>query len=402
MESDIEMISKLASQIAPSSTLAITAKANELKAQGIDVVGFGAGEPDCDTPDYIKEAAIQALKDGFTKYTPAAGTMSLRKAIATKLQEVNGVHYTPEQIVVNNGAKHSLVNAFMAILNPGDEVIIPVPYWLSYCEMVKISSGQPVFAHTKRENDFKLQPEEFKSYITEKTRAIIINSPSNPTGVVYTREELRALAEIAVEHNLWIISDEIYEYLVYGEAKHTCIASLSEAIYEHTITINGFSKSHSMTGWRIGYVAAPLPVAKAIDNIQSHATSNPNSIAQKAAEAAITVKSSFVSDMVKVFEERRNYMYERLNSIEAFDVIKPEGAFYCFVDVSKIYGKKYNETVIETASDFAALLLTEEKVALVPCADFGTPDCVRLSYATSQENICKGLDRIEAFMKKLN
>jgi len=395
------MISRLAAQIAPSSTLVITAKANELKSQGVDVIGFGAGEPDFDTPDYIKQAAIDAIMQGFTKYTPASGTMSLRKAVAAKLQKDNNVRYIPEQIVINNGAKHSLVNAFMAILNPEDEVIIPAPYWLSYPEMVKIAGGKPVFVNTKRENDFKLQPEELKAAISSKTKAIVINSPSNPTGVVYTREELKALADLAVQNNMWIISDEIYEYLVYGDAKHTCIASLSEEIYKHTITINGLSKSHSMTGWRIGYLAAPLEVAKAAGNIQSHATSNPNSIAQKAAEAALLIENDFVSMMVKEFADRRDYMYERLTQIKGLDTIKPQGAFYCFVDIAKLYGKKYKDKLIASASDFADIMLEEESVALVPCADFGTPDCIRLSYAISKESIVKGLDRIQRFVNEL-
>ncbi|MGL6173057.1 MAG: pyridoxal phosphate-dependent aminotransferase [Cellulosilyticaceae bacterium] len=395
------MISRLASGIAPSSTLAITAKANALKAEGIDVVGFGAGEPDFDTPDYIKEAAVAAIMQGFTKYTPASGILSLRKAIAAKLEKDNNVRYTAEQIVVNNGAKHSLVNAFMAILNPGDEVLIPAPFWLSYPEMVKMAGGVPKIVYTQKENEFKLQPEELKASITDQTRAIVINSPSNPTGVVYTTEELKVLAELAVEHDLWIISDEIYEYLVYGETKHTCIASLSEAIYNHTITINGLSKSHAMTGWRIGYLAAPLEVAKAAANIQSHATSNPNSIAQKAAEAAITTENTFVSEMVKEFEKRSIYMYEALGQIDGLEVIKPNGAFYCFVDVSQLYGKTYNGKVLDSAADFADIILEAKSVAVVPCKDFGAPDCIRLSYAISIESIKKGLERIKTFVEEL-
>lgn len=395
------MISRLASGIAPSSTLAITAKANALKAEGIDVVGFGAGEPDFDTPDYIKEAAVAAIMQGFTKYTPASGILSLRKAIAAKLEKDNNVRYTAEQIVVNNGAKHSLVNAFMAILNPGDEVLIPAPFWLSYPEMVKMAGGVPKVVYTQKENEFKLQPEELKASITDRTRAIVINSPSNPTGVVYTTEELKVLAELAVEHDLWIVSDEIYEYLVYGETKHTCIASLSEEIYNHTITINGLSKSHAMTGWRIGYLAAPLEVAKAAANIQSHATSNPNSIAQKAAEAAITTENTFVSEMVKEFEKRSIYMYEALSQIDGLEVIKPNGAFYCFVDVSQLYGKTYNGKVVDSAADFADIILEAKSVAIVPCKDFGAPDCIRLSYAISIESIKKGLERIKTFVEEL-
>lgn len=395
------MISKLASGIEPSSTLAITAKANALKAEGIDVVGFGAGEPDFDTPEYIKEAAITAIMQGFTKYTPASGILSLRKAIAEKLERDNNVRYSPEQIVVNNGAKHSLVNAFMSILNPGDEVIIPAPFWLSYPEMVKMAGGVPKTLITVKENGFKLKPEELKEHITDQTKAIIINSPSNPTGLVYTREELKALADIAVENDLWIVSDEIYEYLVYGDVTHTCIASLSDEIYKHTITINGLSKSHAMTGWRIGYIAAPLEVAKAAGNIQSHATSNPNSIAQKAAEAAMTIETTFVKDMVKEFEERSKYMYEELKDIEGFEVIKPNGAFYCFVDISGLYGKAYKGQFINSAADFAALMLEEKSVAVVPCKDFGAPDCMRLSYAISMMSIEKGLNRMKEFVEAL-
>lgn len=393
------MISRLASSIAPSSTLAITAKANAMKAEGIDVVGFGAGEPDFDTPDYIKEAAIRAIEEGFTKYTPASGIISLRNAIAHKLQVENNVSYTPEQIVVNNGAKHSLVNTFMAILNPGDEVLIPAPFWLSYPEMIKMAYGEPKIVYTLQEEGYKLKPDALEAAIGPNTRAIVLNSPSNPTGVVYTREEIKAIAEMAVKHDLWIVSDEIYEYLVYDGAEHTCIASLSDEIYKHTITINGLSKSHAMTGWRIGYIAAPLEVAKAAGNIQSHATSNPNSIAQKAAEAALDLSQDFARNMVKIFEERCKLMYEGLNEIEGFNLIKPQGAFYCFINISKLYGKQYNGEVIQTAADFARVILEAENVAVVPCQDFGAPDCIRLSYAIKEEAIIKGLDRIKKFVE---
>lgn len=396
------MVSKLANSIQPSSTLAITAKANALKAQGIDVVGFGAGEPDFDTPDYIKEAAIIAIMQGFTKYTPVSGILSLRKAIANKLQVENGVHYTPEQIVVNNGAKHSLTNTFMAILNPGDEVLIPAPYWLSYPEMVRMAYGEPKIVYTRREDNFKVLPEAVEAAITHKTKAIIINSPSNPTGVVYNREELEKLADIAVKHGLWIVSDEIYEHLVYDENKHTSIASLSDAIYKHTITINGLSKSHAMTGWRIGYVAAPLEVAKAVSNIQSHATSNPNSIAQKAAEAAMDLEKNYITkQMVKAFAERSELMYTSLTQIPGFDVVKPQGAFYCFVDISKLYDKSYEGEKIQNTTDFARIILETKSVAVVPCADFGAPDCIRLSYAINNESIEKGLKRLKEFVEAL-
>lgn len=394
-------ISKIALEITPSSTLAITAKANAMKAEGIDVVGFGAGEPDLDTPDYIKAAAIKAINEGFTKYTPVSGILPLRKAICEKLYNDNNVSYEPAQIVVNNGAKHSLTNTFMAILDPGEEVIIAAPFWLSYPQMVKMAHGVPVIVETKKENSYKLTPQEFENAITSQTKAIIINSPSNPTGVVYTKEELEELGKVAVKHDLYIISDEIYEYLVYDGAQHVSIASLGEEYYERTIIVNGVSKSYSMTGWRIGYIAAPLAVAKAIDNIQSHATSNPNSIAQKATLVALTNDKTFVNEMRDIFAKRRNYMYERLVKISGFEVIKPEGAFYCFINVSGLFGKRYEGKVIQSAQDLADILLQAVNVVVIPCADFGTPDCMRLAYAISMEDIEKGLDRIEECVNQL-
>ncbi|MEF9958413.1 MAG: pyridoxal phosphate-dependent aminotransferase [Niameybacter sp.] len=395
------MISRLANSIAPSSTLAITAKANAMKAEGIDVIGFGAGEPDFDTPDYIKEAAIRAIQEGFTKYTPVAGIVSLRKAIAHKLQVENNVMYTPEQIVVSNGAKHSLVNTFMALLNPGDEVIIPAPFWLSYPEMIKMAHGIPQILQTRQSDGYKMKPEDLEKAINPKTRALILNSPSNPTGVVYTREEIQTIAQMAVKHDLWIVSDEIYEYLVYEGAEHTCVASLSQEIYDHTVTINGLSKSHAMTGWRIGYIAAPVEVAKAAANIQSHATSNPNSIAQKAAEAALDLNQSFARDMVEVFERRSKLMYEGLSAVPGFDLIKPHGAFYCFINVSALFGKHYNDEEICSAADFARVLLEAENVAVVPCQDFGASDCIRLSYAMKETMIQTGIARLNNFVESL-
>ncbi|HHX60743.1 MAG TPA: pyridoxal phosphate-dependent aminotransferase [Epulopiscium sp.] len=394
-------ISKIALEITPSSTLAITAKANAMKAEGLDVVGFGAGEPDLDTPDYIKEAAIKAINEGFTKYTPVAGILPLRQAICDKLYKDNNVTYTPAQIVVNNGAKHSLTNTFMAILDPGEEVIIAAPYWLSYPQMVKMAHGVPVIVETQKDNSYKLTPEQFEKAITSKTRAIIINSPSNPTGVVYTKEELEAIGKIAIKHDLYIVSDEIYEYLIYDGAEHVSIASLGKDFYDHTIIINGLSKSYSMTGWRIGYVAAPLNIAKAIDNIQSHATSNPNSIAQKASLAALNGDRTFIDNMRDLFAGRRDYMFERLINIEGFSVVKPQGAFYCFIDVAQLYGKQYNGKAIHSAQDLADVLLEAVNVVVIPCADFGTPECIRLAYAISMEDIKKGLDRIQSCVKSL-
>lgn len=394
-------ISNLAKSIAPSSTLAITAKAKALKESGIDVVGFGAGEPDFDTPLHISEAAKIAIDEGFTKYTPASGTVSLKEAVAKKFELENGVHYAPSQIVVSNGAKHSLINAFMAILDSGDEVILPAPFWLSYPEMIKMANGIAKTVQTKKENNFKLTPQELEEAITEKTCAIVLNSPSNPTGVVYSRDELKALADVAVKHDLWIVSDEIYEYLVYDDAEHTCIASLSEEIYNHTITINGLSKGFAMTGWRIGFLAAPQQVASAAANIQSHATSNPNSIAQRAATAALIGGREFVDEMLVEFAKRRDYLYNALLSIDGFDVIKPHGAFYCFVDISDLYGKTFEGIEIDSATTLASLLLDKANVAVVPCSDFAAPNCIRLSYAIDLDSIKKGVEYIQKFVSAL-
>lgn len=387
--------------ITPSSTLAVTAKAKQMKADGIDVVGFGAGEPDFDTPEHIKQAAIKAIEEGFTKYTPASGTLELKKAICDKLKNENGLDYKLSQIVISNGAKHSLTNTFMAILNPGDEVIIPAPFWLSYPQMVKLADGVPVIVYAKKENDFKITIEDLESAVTDKTKALVINSPSNPTGVVYAKEELKAIADFAVKHDLYVISDEIYEKLIYDGMKHVSIASFNEEIYKRTIIINGVSKSYSMTGWRIGYLAAPEDIAKVISNVQSHATSNPNSIAQKATLAALTGPQDCVEEMRKEFEARRNYMVERLNKIPSFSIIKPQGAFYVVIDISNILGKKFEGRVIETADDFSEILLEKESVAVVSCTDFGFSNCVRLSYAISLDSIKKGLDRIENFVNNI-
>ncbi len=382
------MISDLANSIKASSTLALSAKVNELRLQGVDVVEFGVGEPDFDTPNYINEAAKKAIDDGWSKYTNSSGILDLRRVICDKLQRENKIIYAPEQVVVSNGAKHSLTNAFLAILNPQDEVIIPAPYWLSYPEMVKIAGGVSKIVHTKKEDNFKLLPEQLQSAITNKTKAIILNSPSNPTGIVYNKEEMATICKIAVQNNLWIIADEIYEYLVDEDVEHISVASLSEEIYNHTITINGVSKSYAMTGWRIGYLAAPKEVAKAVGNIQSHMTSNPNAIAQVAAITAIASTKEDRKPMILEFSKRRSMMYKWLSEIDGFHVIKPSGAFYCFVDVSDLYGKSFEDSIINCASDFANLLLEKACVAVVPCEDFAAPDCIRLSYATNQVSTC--------------
>lgn len=395
------LLSQKAADIKPSSTLAITAKAKQMKADGIDVVGFGAGEPDFDTPTHIKAAAIKAMEEGFTKYTPASGIGELKQAICKKLLEENGVSYETNQIVVSNGAKHSLTNTFMAILNPGDEVIIPAPFWLSYKQMVKIADGVPVIVRTQKENNYKATIEELEAALTDRTRALLINSPSNPTGMVYTEEELRAIADFAVKHDLYVISDEIYEKLIYGNEKHVSIASFNEEIYKRTIIINGVSKTYAMTGWRIGYAAAPAEIAKIMSNVQSHASSNPNSIAQKAALEAITGPQACVETMKEAFNKRREYMYERVSKMPFVSAIKPQGAFYVFIDLADALGKSYDGEEIKDADVFARLMLDIEKVAVVPCTDFGYPTHFRLSYAISMDNIKKGLDRIENFLNHL-
>lgn len=391
-------LSEKAKAISPSATLAIDSKFKDMKAQGIDVVGFGAGEPDFDTPDFIKEAAIQAIHDGKTKYTPAAGTMDLRKAVCEKFKKENGLDYEPTQIIVSNGAKHSLVNAFMAILNPGDEVIIPAPFWVSYPEMVKIADGTPVVIDTKEENDFKFTAAQFEQAITSKTRALVLNSPSNPTGMVYTEAELRAITDVAVKHNIYVISDEIYEHLIY-EGERVSIASFGEDIKNLTIIINGVSKTYAMTGWRIGYLAAPAPIAKVISNLQSHATSNPNSIAQAATIAALNGTGEEIAMMKKEFKARRDYMVDRINSIEGVSCRKPQGAFYVMMNISKLKGKTFHGVTINTSDDLANALLDKAKLALVPGSGFGADNFMRWSYATSMENIKNGLDRLENFLK---
>lgn len=395
-------LSEKALGIKPSSTLSITEKAGVLRGEGKDVISFSVGEPDFDTPYHIKKAAIDAINEGFTKYTPAAGTVELRKAVAKKLKEDNGLDYDYTQIVISNGAKHSLVNALMAIVNPGDEVIIPAPFWLSYAEMVRIAGGTPVIAYTKAENNFELSREILESAYTDKTKAVIVTTPSNPTGMVLTEKCLREIADFAVEKDIIVIADEIYEKLIYSkDKKHISIASFGKEIYERTITVNGVSKSYAMTGWRIGYTASSKQIAKLMASMQSHMTSNPNSIAQMAALAAIEGPQDCVEDMREKFEERRDYIYDRVAKMPYLKTLKPEGAFYLFVDFSGTYGKKYNDIVLESAAQIGALLLDEELIAVVPCADFGMPDYIRFSYATSNENIKKGMDRLEDFISKL-
>jgi aspartate aminotransferase len=388
----MQQLAQRATTLTPSLTLAIDAKAKKLKAEGVDVCGFGAGEPDFDTPQYIKDAAVQALAEGFTKYTPSSGIPELRAAIAEKLKNENGLDYKPSQVIVNCGAKHSCYNVILATCQAGDEVIIPAPYWLSYPEMVKLADASPVIVETTEASGFKITPEQFRDAMTPATKLIILNSPGNPTGSVYTREELEALAEVAMEEDILMLSDEIYEKITYDGTEVVSLASLNKNIYDLTITVNGFSKAYAMTGWRLGYIAAPESIAAAIDSIQSHSTSNPTSFAQKGALAGLKGDQSFIGEMVKAFAERRSYMYDRLTKIPSVTCVKPMGAFYMLPNISS-YGLG--------STSFCTKLLDEQKVAVVPGVAFGNDAHVRLSYACSMENIKKGLDRIEAFCASL-
>lgn len=393
-------ISKKFQSVAPSSTLAITAKVNEMKANGINVVGFGAGEPDCNTPEHIREAAIKAINDGFTRYTPASGTKELKASVAAKFARDNNLSYGVENIVISNGAKHSLMNALGVILNPGDEVIIPSPCWVSYPEMVKLNDGVPVLLKSSEEEGFVVSAEKIASAITSKTRAVIINTPSNPTGMIYSEEELRKIAKLCVEKNIYVISDEIYEHLIYDGGKHISIASFGDDIKDLTIIINGVSKTYAMTGWRIGYTASNATLAKAMSNVQSHATSNPNSIAQKAAMAALDGPMETVFAMKGEFEKRRTYMANRINSLPGVSCLMPQGAFYIMMNISALIGKKVNGKEITGSNSFAEILLDEALVSVVPCSDFDSDIHVRWSYATSMENLEEGLNRLEEFLKK--
>ena len=384
-------LAKRVLDIAESVTLQITSRAKKMVKEGIGVVNFAAGEPDLDTPMHIKAAGIEAIKSGFTKYTPSSGMLELREAIARKFKNDNALDYSPSQIVVSNGAKHSLNNVFQALCEEGDEVIIPAPYWLSYPAMVKMAQALPVYVSTTAENNFKVTEDGLAAKITEKTKCFILNSPSNPTGSVYSSEELKFIARLAVKNEFYVVSDEIYEKLVYGSAKHVSIASLGKDIYDRTITVNGLSKSYSMTGWRIGYAGGPAEIMKAIANLQSHAASNASSISQKAALAAIAGDQKCVEEMRQEFEKRRDFMVSRINNMGKISCTNPEGAFYVLCDVSKL-----------KLSSVAAAnrLLDEANVAVIPGEPFGDDSVVRLSFATGMNEIKKGLDRIEDWVKK--
>ena len=394
--------SERVSQITPSVTLAITAKAGQLKAEGRDVISFGAGEPDFNTPDNIIEAAIKAMHDGKTKYTPTPGINELKTAIVNKFKNDNGLEYTPAQVMVSTGAKQCLANSMLALVDDGDEVIMAVPYWVSYPELVKLAGGVPIMIMGSADNQYKLTPELVEEHISDRTKVMIINSPNNPAGTIYREDELAALAEVAKKHDLMIVSDEIYEELIYGGEAHHSIASVSQDAYERTIVINGVSKAYAMTGWRIGYLAGPADLVKKMSSIQSHMTSNPSSISQYAALEAIAGDQSFVSEMKKEFKARRDLLVEKLETIDDVSCIKPEGAFYVMMDIHKLLGRTYKGKTIETALDFSDQLLSDRLVAVVPGEGFGIEGFVRLSYATSRENIERGMDRVKEFINSMD
>lgn len=389
------------SAISPSLTLAISAKAKAMKSAGEDVVSFGVGEPDFNTPGHIIDAAKKALDDGHTKYTPSSGLLPLRKAICEKFERENGLTYEPSQIIVSNGAKHSIFNACYALLDEGDEVIVPKPYWLTYPEVVKVCGGVPVYLDCKKENKYKFTAEELKKAITPKTKMLIFNSPSNPTGAVYGEKEVREIAKVCEEAGIFVLADEIYEKLCYNGVKPFSIAKCSEKMKELTVVINGVSKTYAMTGWRIGYLAAPKDVAKAIDSFQSHATSNACSISQWATIEALNAPESEIQAMVDVFDGRRAKLLRLIEEIDGVAAVEPDGAFYVMLVVGGLYGKSYHGNAITNSIEFADLLLETEKVATVPGVSFGADDCLRLSYALSDADIEKGLARIKHFVSQL-
>jgi aspartate aminotransferase len=384
-------LAKRIAEIEPSITLAITARAKKMKAEGTRVIDFAAGEPDFDSPACVKQAAIQAINSGFTKYTPVSGISELKAAICDKLKKDNGLDYSPDQIVVSCGAKHTLFNIIQVLCQEGDEVIIPSPYWVSYPAMVKLAGAQPVIAKAEASNNFKLNESGLSSSITARTKAVILNSPVNPTGSVYQKNELAKIADIALRRNIFIISDEIYEKIVYDNSRHVSIASLNKKTYQSTIVVNGVSKAYSMTGWRIGYMAGPRRIAEAITALQGHSTSNPASISQKAALAALRNGGQFVKDMQKEFEKRRNYILGGLGKIDKLSFCRPQGAFYLFCNISELG---------MGSIDFSTQLLAQQKVAVTPGIAFGDDHYVRISFATSMDDIKEGVDRIGRFIKE--
>ncbi|MEW6515793.1 MAG: pyridoxal phosphate-dependent aminotransferase [candidate division FCPU426 bacterium] len=389
-------IARRMQRISPSPTLAIDAKAKQMKASGIDIINFGAGEPDFDTPEYIKQAAIAAIQAGYTKYTPASGSPELKEAVCEKFRRENGLDYSMKEVIINCGAKHSIYNVFQVLINPGDEVLIPAPYWVTYPEAVKLAGGKPVFIKTTEKTGFKVPASVLRRKITAKTKMVVINSPSNPTGGVYTPEELKELMKVAMGKKIYVLSDEIYEHLVYDGAKHVSPAAVLPEAKAWTVVINGVSKSFSMTGWRIGYTAGPEAVISAMGNLQSHSTSNPTSIAMKAAVAALTKPAQELPKMQAAFKERRDFIVSRLNAIGGVTCLKPQGAFYVFPNIGALLGQRLGGTLMSTGQQIAEYLLEKARVAVVPGDGFGADEYLRISYATSMENLKQGMARIEA------
>ena len=387
--------------ISPSVTLAIDAQAKKLRQEGMDVIGFGAGEPDFCTPEYINDAGKFAIDAGITRYTPVAGTMDLREHICEKLFRDNGVSYTPAEVMVSNGAKQALFTALYALVNEGDEVLVPTPGWLSYTEMIKMVGGTPVTVHGDEENNFVVTAEMLRPHVTERTKALILNTPSNPNGCVYSFDQLKDIADLAVECGFYVISDEIYEKLIYDDARHYCIASFGEEIKRQAIVVNGVSKSYAMTGWRIGYAAGPIEIIKAMTSFQSHASSNANSIAQYAASTALSCGDKYIKSMITEYDVRRKLMHKLLNDIDGVSARLPKGAFYMMMNITGIMGKKYHGQMINNSTQFAEILLREKRVAVVPALAFGDDRYVRLSYATSRANIVEGMRRIAAFVEEM-
>lgn len=400
-ETTPDWLSERARNVRPSPTLAVDSVAKELAKDGKDIVNFGVGEPDFDTPRNIKEAAIKAIKDGFTKYTPPGGIVELKDAIREKFQRDNNLSYIREEIIISCGAKHSLYNLAQVLYDEGDEVIIPVPYWVSYPDQVILNGARPVFVKTDEEDSFMLRPEVFKEFITPKTKALILNSPSNPTGLTYTKGALEAIAEICLRHNIFIVSDEIYEKIIYDDTVHTSIASISREVKENTVVINGLSKAYAMTGWRIGYAAGPERIIRAMTAIQSQSTSNPTSIAQKAAVEALKGPQDSVNEMVREFNRRRRLIVKELDSIPGCSYIMPTGAFYVFVRIDNFFGRSSGGYLIKNSSDLSMYLLKEALVVTVPGSAFGDDRYIRLSYATSMENIKKGMERLREALSRL-
>ena len=398
----MSILSNRARNLKPSPTLAINAKAKSMQAQGIHVISFGAGEPDFDTPQNIKQAAVKAIEEGFTKYTPVGGIDELKDAILFKFQRDNGLTYKRSQILVSCGGKHSFYNLAQALFDQGDEVIIPAPYWVSYPPMVSLADASPVILNTREENDFRMTAEDLDRVITPRTKALVINSPSNPTGSGYSRKDLEGIAEIALAHNFFLISDEIYEKIVYDNFEFTSIASLGDEVKNRTIIVHGVAKTYAMTGWRIGYAAGPEEIIAAMNNIQSQSTSNPTSIAQKASVEALVGPQDEVGKMVSAFARRRDYIVHRLNGIEGVSCYKPIGAFYVFPNFSHYFGKTYQGKKISNSTDLTDFFLDVARVAVVPGAEFGANPFERLSFATSMEEITEGLDRIEKSLSLLS